>query len=265
MIQIDHLAKRFTSAGSTWWRANTPIQAIEDINIHAPNGHILGLLGPNGAGKTTTVRTLVGLIKPDAGNIHIDGMDIKQHPRQKTLQYIGLLTDSAGLYPRLTARENLLYFGSLHGLEKTQANTRMHHLARQLDMTHLLDRRTEGFSQGERMKTALARALIHDPANIVLDEPTNGLDVLSTRALRNTLRHLSSTQGGNKCIIFSTHIMQEVEQLCDSVVVVAQGRTVAQGTVAQLMDQTKQSNFENAFIQLAYPDKVDHHLPIQKR
>ena len=153
---------------------------------------------------------------------------------------------------RLTARENSVYYGALHGMEREAADARAQDLARMFDMTALLDRRAAGFSQGERMKTALVRALVHDPANIVLDEPTNGLDVLATRALRDSLRWLRSPEGGAKCIVFSTHIMQEVERLCDSVVVVAHGRTVATGTVPELLAQTDERDFEEAFVKLAF-------------
>ena len=165
---------------------------------------------------------------------------------------MGMLSDARGLYPRLTARENIVYYGALQGMRRDAAEARAEALADMLEMRPLLERRTEGFSQGERMKTALARALVHDPANIVLDEPTNGLDVLATRALRDSLRWLRTPEGGSKCILFSTHIMQEVERLCDSVVVVARGRTVASGTVAELLAQTGQTDFEEAFVRLAF-------------
>jgi sodium transport system ATP-binding protein len=251
MIEAHQLAKRFTASRSFWGKRGAGVDAVKNISFHAPNGHILGLLGPNGAGKTTTLRILAGMITPDSGHMAVDGINVAQHRRQ-TLARVGLLSDAKGLYPRLTARENITYFGALQGLNADQANARANELAKLLDLTPLLERRTEGFSQGERMKTALARALVHDPANIVLDEPTNGLDVMATRALREALRHLSSPDGGSKCIVFSTHIMQEVERLCDSVVVVAQGCTVAHGTVPEMLAQTQKSDFEAAFVALAY-------------
>jgi sodium transport system ATP-binding protein len=221
------------------------------VNLHAPDGQITGLLGPNGAGKTTTLRMLSGLIAPDAGRMAVDGIDVAARPRE-ALARMGVLSDARGLYPRLTARENIVYYGRLQGMARDAAQARAEVLAHMLDMAPLLDRRTEGFSQGERMKTALARALVHDPANIVLDEPTNGLDVLATRALRESLRWLRTPAGGAKCIVFSTHIMQEVERLCDSVVLVSHGRTVATGTVAELLAQTGQTDFEEAFVALAF-------------
>ena len=228
------------------------IHAVRDVSFDAPNGRITGLLGPNGAGKTTTLRMLAALITPEAGTMRVDDIDVVARPRE-VLARMGVLSDSRGLYPRLTARENIIYYGTLQGMERAAADARAQDLARMFDMTALLDRRTEGFSQGERMKTALARALVHDPANIVLDEPTNGLDVLATRALRDSLRWLRTPAGGGKCIVFSTHIMQEVERLCDSVVVVAEGRTVARGTVAELLERTGQRDFEEAFVRLAFP------------
>ena len=228
------------------------VHAVRDVSFSAPDGCITGLLGPYGAGKTTTLRMLAGLITPEAGRLAVDGIDVVARPRE-VLARMGVLSDSRGLYPRLTARENIVYYGALQGMERAAADARAQDLARMFDMTALLDRRTEGFSQGERMKTALARALVHDPPNIVLDEPTNGLDVLATRALRESLRWLRTPEGGAKCIVFSTHIMQEVERLCDSVVVVAEGRTVATGTVAELLAETGQRDFEEAFVRLAFP------------
>ncbi len=259
MIHIEHLAKSFTApAGGKRLalKRNPPriVHAARDVNLHAPDGHITGLLGPNGAGKTTTLRMLAGLIPADAGRIGVDGIDVIAEPRA-ALARMGVLSDARGLYPRLTARENIAYYGRLQGMEKAAADARAEVLAEMFDMRPLLDRRTEGFSQGERMKTALARALVHDPANIVLDEPTNGLDVLATRALRESLRWLRTPAGGAKCIVFSTHIMQEVERLCDSVVVVAHGRTVATGTVPELLAQTGESDFEEAFVKLAFTDE----------
>ena len=255
MIQIDNVSKHFVarSGGSLFKLAvKQTVHAVQGVTVHAANGRITGLLGPNGAGKTTTLRMLGGLFKPDGGSITVDGIAVDQTPRQ-ALARMGILGDAHGLYPRLSARENIIYFGRLQGMEADAANDRAHELSRLLDMGKILDRRAEGFSQGERMKTALARALVHDPANIVLDEPTNGLDVLATRSLREALRHLRSPAGGSKCIVFSTHIMQEVEQLCEHVVVVAQGRSVAQGTVLELLDQAGESKFEDAFVELAFP------------
>ena len=261
MIDVNHVARSFpgavvrASGFSLKHRLrpqkSAPVLAVADVSLHAADGQITGLLGPNGAGKTTTLRMLAGLIAPQQGTLHVDGVDVAREPL-KALARMGLLSDSSGLYPRLTARENIAYFGALHGMAKDVAHARADELARMLDMRHLLDRRTDGFSQGERMKTALARALVHNPPNIVLDEPTNGLDVVATRGLREFLRFLRSPEGGSKCIVFSTHIMQEVQRLCDTVVVVSKGRTVATGSVPELLARTGQTDFEEAFVQLAF-------------
>ena len=264
MIEIAHLARRFrVTAGAPGGarsalarcsiRRSAPafVQAVRDVSFTAMDGQITGLLGPNGAGKTTTLRMLAGLIRPDFGSMLVDGVDVAARPLA-ALARMGVLSDARGLYPRLSARENIVYYARLHGMALDAAHARTEQLARMLDMAGLLERRTDGFSQGERMKTALARALVHDPANIILDEPTNGLDVLATRALRDSLRFLRSSEGGAKCIVFSTHIMQEVQRLCDTVVVVSHGSSVASGTVPELLERTGQSDFEEAFVQLAF-------------
>jgi sodium transport system ATP-binding protein len=269
MIHIEHLARSFVAAPDAKQKKSllslvkrpkpSVVHAVRDVNFQAPNGQITGLLGPNGAGKTTTLRMLAGLIQPEAGRMTVDGVDVASQPLQ-ALARLGVLSDARGLYPRLTARENIVYFGELQGMMRDQAHARAEALARMFDMLPLLERRTDGFSQGERMKTALARALVHDPANIVLDEPTNGLDVLATRALRDSLRFLRSPEGGGKCIVFSTHIMQEVERLCDSVVVVAHGRSVASGTVDELLARTDEQDFEEAFVKLAFAEEQQQAL-----
>lgn len=266
MIRVERLAKRFlVDQGGLQRllrksRKPTYVHAVGNVSFIASNGAITGLLGPNGAGKTTTLRILASLMVPDAGNLSVDDIDVLTRSRE-TLARMGVLSDARGLYPRLTARENICYYGALQGMERGAANARAEFLAQMLEMKPLLDRRTEGFSQGERMKTALARALVHDPANIVLDEPTNGLDVLATRALREALRFLRTPEGGSKCIVFSTHIMQEVQHLCDTVVVVARGNTVASGTVDELLAQTGQSDFEEAFVKLAFGNNVNKVMP----
>jgi sodium transport system ATP-binding protein len=257
MIHVQDLRKRFVQGSGGFMGLGGSkarvVQAVDGVSFKAADGRITGLLGPNGAGKTTTLRMIAALLTPDAGRIEVDGVDVAQAP-SAALARLGVLSDSRGLYPRLTARENIVYYGRLHGMSAAAASARADRLAQVLEMQPLLDRRTDGFSQGERMKTALARALVHDPPNIVLDEPTNGLDVLATRALREALRRLRDDEG--KCIVFSTHIMQEVERLCDQVVVVAQGRTVAEGTVAELSRQAQQTDFEETFVQLAFPAQM---------
>ena len=245
MIAIDKLAKRFAAPRGVF------VDAVREVSFDAADGSITALLGPNGAGKTTTLRMLAGLVFPDAGAITVDGIDVRRRPRD-ALARMGVLSDARGLYPRLSARENIVYYGALQGLGREAAHARAESLAAMLEMRPLLERRVEGFSQGERMKTALARALVHDPANIVLDEPTNGLDVLATRALRESLRWLKTPEGGSKCIVVSTHVMSEVAKLCDTVVVVAEGRTVALGTPAELMARAGEDDFEEAFVALAF-------------
>jgi len=259
MIEIQHIAKRFKAPGAKTTGlsallkkpAATWVEAVKDVSVSAANGRITGLLGPNGAGKTTSLRMLAGLFRPDSGSIRVDELDVVAEP-QSALGRMGILGDAHGLYPRLTARENVIYFGRLQGMSADAASHRAEVLSELLEMKHILDRRAEGFSQGERMKTALARALVHDPANIVLDEPTNGLDVLATRSLREALRVLAREQG--KCIVFSTHIMQEVEYLCDEVVVVSHGRSVARGSVDELKAMAGCTDFEDAFVALAFPE-----------
>lgn len=252
MIRVERLHKRFVQGRG---RGRRIVEAVAGVTFAADDGCITAVLGPNGAGKTTLLRMTAALLAPDDGRIEVDGIDVAARPRA-ALARLGVLSDARGLYPRLTARENIVYYGRLQGMGAVAADGRAEALAAMLEMQALLDRRTEGFSQGERMKTALARALVHDPANIILDEPTNGLDVLATRSLRDTLRRLRDEQG--KCIVFSTHIMQEVERLCDRVVVVSHGRTVADGSVAELRARTGIDDFEEAFVQLAFSDEERH-------
>ncbi len=248
MIRVQQLHKGFVTGRGRHART---VAAVAGVDFIAADGAITALLGPNGAGKTTTLRIAAGLIEPDNGQVVVDGIDVAREPRA-ALARLGVLSDARGLYPRLTALENIVYYGRLQGMSQAAAAERAGELARLLEMVPLLDRRTEGFSQGERMKTALARALVHDPPNIVLDEPTNGLDVLATRALREALLRLRSVAG--KCIVFSTHIMQEVERLADRVVLVAHGRTLAEGTVAELCALAGEHDFEEAFVKLAFTE-----------
>ena len=246
MISVNQLHKRFVHGRG---RKARVIEAVRGVTLQATDGRITAVLGPNGAGKTTTLRMVAALLQPDSGHIEVDGIDVTARPRE-ALARMGVLSDARGLYPRLTARENIVYHAQLHGMPADTANERARTLAQLLEFSSLLDRRTEGFSQGERMKTALARALVHDPPNIILDEPTNGLDVQAIRGLRQTLRRLRDEQG--KCIVFCTHIMQEVQRLCDYVVVMAQGRAVAEGSVDELCRRSGHDDFEQAFVALAF-------------
>jgi sodium transport system ATP-binding protein len=259
MIRVEHLHKEFVKLGKPKFpyiqRSKEHVVAVEDVSFQAHDGAILGLLGANGAGKTTSLRMVASLLKPDAGQILVDGVSVLDHP-MKTQERMGILSDARGLYPRLTARENIHYYAVLHGMEPNVIEQRIAQLVHWLDLGKIIDRRTDGFSQGERMKVGLARAIIHDPKNIILDEPTNGLDVVATRALREFLRWLRTPEGGSKCIVFSTHIMQEVEKLCDQVSIVANGKTVTEGSVEALKELAKTSDFEEAFVKLAFlPDQ----------
>ncbi|WNG21273.1 ATP-binding cassette domain-containing protein [Cystobacter fuscus] len=240
MIDVTNLHKRFGA-----------VTAVEDVSFRAEDGVVTGLLGPNGAGKTTTLRMLYSLIRPDRGSVKVDGLDVAERPLD-VRRALGVLPDARGLYPRLTAREHVRYAGELHGLSGAALDSRIAELVELLDMKDIADRRTEGFSQGERMKVALARALVHGPRNVLLDEPTNGLDVMSTRAVRTLIRRLRE-QG--HCIVFSSHVMQEVAALCDRIVVVARGRVVADGTPDELRARTGKENLEEAFVAVIGSDQ----------
>ena len=222
------------------------VTAVDGVSFTAHDGQITGLLGPNGAGKTTTMRMLYTLMTPDRGTVTVDGIDAARDP-VAVRRALGVLPDARGVYKRLTARENIAYFGELHGLSSKQIAERTKALSDALDMGDILDRQTEGFSQGQRTKTAIARALVHDPRNVILDEPTNGLDVMTTRAMRGFLRQLREE---GRCVIFSSHIMQEVAALCDRIVIVAKGQVVAAGSADQLREQTGEDNLEDAFVKV---------------
>jgi sodium transport system ATP-binding protein len=242
MIIAEHLRKTFPGKGKDQAR----VVAVDDVGFEARDGEITGLLGPNGAGKTTTLRMLYTLMQPEAGRVLVDGRDVAADP-QAARRALGVLPDARGVYKRLTARENIRYFGELHGLPAAEIEARTKLLAEALQMEDFLDRQAEGFSQGQRTKTAIARALVHDPRNVILDEPTNGLDVMTTRGLREFLRRL---RGEGRCVIFSSHIMQEVAALCDRIVVIAHGRVVAAGTTDAIREQAGRDNLEDAFVHL---------------
>jgi sodium transport system ATP-binding protein len=222
------------------------VRAVNGVSFQARDGEITGLLGPNGAGKTTTLRMLYSLLPPDEGEILIDGLD----PRRDAMEIkrtLGVVPDNRGLYSRLTARENIAYYGELHGLSRRQIDERIGQLVTTLDMADFIDRRTEGFSQGQRVKVAIARAMVHEPQTVLLDEPSNGLDVMSTRALRDYVRGLRSA---GRSVVLSTHIMQEVAALCDRIVIIAKGEVAADGTAAELLARTGCDSLEDAFVRL---------------
>jgi sodium transport system ATP-binding protein len=235
MIEASDLSKRFGA-----------VQAVRNVSFVARDGEITGLLGANGAGKSTCLRMLYGVLTPDGGRASIDGIDIRGET-SKARAHLGVLPHAAGLYGNLTARENIHYFGSLQGMSRERLGVRSGELCRILGMEDFIERRTKGFSQGQRLKTALARALVHDPGNIVLDEPTNGLDVMAMRNLREMLLVLKA-QG--RCVLFSSHVMQEVAALCDRVVIIGHGRVLADATLQSIRAQSRTASLEEAFLQI---------------
>ena len=247
MIEAMNLHKAFASKAGK-------VVAVDDVSFVAHDGEITGLLGPNGAGKTTTLRMLYTLMQPEPGSVSVDGFD-SVRDAEAVRRRLGVLPDARGVYKRLTARENIAYFGRLHQMPEEEIAARIAILSKALDMDDFLDRPTEGFSQGQRTKTAIARALVHDPKNVILDEPTNGLDVMTTRGLRDFLRGLRSE---GRCVIFSSHIMQEVAALCDRIVVISKGRVVAQGSADELRAQTGEDNLEDAFVKAIGSDEGLH-------
>lgn len=235
MISVQNISKTFGK-----------VTAVENVSLEAPDGKITALLGANGAGKTTSMRMIYALIKPESGQVLVDGINTHDKPVAARAK-MGVLPDARGLYKRLTARENIVYFGRLQGMTEQAIKDRSEELIDRLGMESFINRRTDGFSQGQRVKVAIARALIHDPQNILLDEPTNGLDVMSTRAIR---RFLKDQRARGKCVLFSSHVMQEVSAVCDDIAIIDAGRIVAHGTEAKLLEKTGCDNLEDAFVAL---------------
>ena len=235
MIRVSQLYKSFGK-----------VEAVRGISFEARDGEITGLLGPNGAGKTTTLRMLYSLLPPDRGEISIDGLDPGKDAL-KIKRTLGVVPDGRGLYTRLTARENIRYYGELHGMSTAQVRSRIEELVETLDMADFIDRRTEGFSQGQRVKVAIARAMVHQPQTVLMDEPSNGLDVMSTRALR---RYILGLKADGHSVVLSTHIMQEVAALCDRIVIIARGEIAADGTAQQLLQRSGCDSLEDAFVAL---------------
>lgn len=233
MIEVNQLSKSFGD-----------VRAVEDVSFHAPNGMITGLLGPNGAGKSTTMRMIAGVLRPDSGSATVDGVNVQEN-RVQAQKRLGVLPDKRGLYQRLTSRENIAYYGRLHGMDGAALQARIDELIVLLDMADIADRHTEGFSTGQKVKVAIARALVHEPPNMMLDEPTVGLDVMSTRVMRQLIRQL---RAAGHTVLFSSHIMQEVASLCDNIVIIARGRVVAQGSADALRRQTGHADLEDAFV-----------------
>ncbi len=242
MISVEGLSKRFGE-----------VTAVDGVSFAARDGEVTGLLGPNGAGKTTTLRMLYGLMRPDGGRMAVDGVDAAADPAGVRAR-MGVLPDAHGLYQRLTAREHLRYFGRLRGLAGAALERRVEELVELLDMGAIAGRRAQGFSHGERTKVSLGRALVHDPRTVLMDEPTNGLDVGSTRAVRGLIRRMREE---GRCVLFSSHIMQEVAALCDRIVILAEGRVAADGTPDELRARTGHANLEDAFVALSGLDEVE--------
>jgi sodium transport system ATP-binding protein len=233
LIELQGIEKSFGAVG-----------ALQGVSFRAENGRITGLLGPNGAGKTTALRIVYTVLQQDRGTASVDGFDTLTSPRE-VQRRIGVLPDSHGLYPRLTSRENVRYFGRLHGLGGESLEREIDGLIQLLDMQDIADRRTEGFSTGQRVKVAIARALVQRPKNVLLDEPTSGLDVPSTRAMRDFIRRL---RDDGAAVLFSSHIMQEAAALCDHIVVMARGKVVAHGSPDELRAVTGKDDLEDAFV-----------------
>jgi sodium transport system ATP-binding protein len=233
MIEVEGLAKRFGA-----------VRALDGVSFAARDGRITGLLGPNGAGKSTCLRILSTVLTPDEGRARMGGIDLAAAPLAAR-RVLGVLPHNSGVYPQLTARENIEYYGRLHGLAGEPLAARVEALIDRLDLRHVADRRAKGFSQGERTKVALARALVHDPQHLLLDEPTSGLDVMATRHLRDWLRELRAE---GRCVLLSSHVMQEVEALVDDLVIVAAGRVTLQGTPAELAARFPGKNLEDIFV-----------------
>ncbi|MCZ6895262.1 MAG: ATP-binding cassette domain-containing protein [Gammaproteobacteria bacterium] len=233
MILVEDLHKSFGK-----------VKAVRGISFKAENGRITGLLGPNGAGKSTTLRALYTVLKPDQGRALIDGIDVLEQPLVARSR-LGALPHGAGLYPHLTARENIRYYARLYGLPDETMNERIQTIIDEIGIGDFADRRTKGFSQGQRTKVALARALVHEPNNIILDEPSNGLDVMATRSLRELIRKLKAD---GKCVLFSSHVMQEVAALCDEIVIIAEGRVALHDSPDNIRERTGCDDLEDAFV-----------------
>ncbi len=246
MIECQQLTKTFTRRSPM----KTPLRALDGVSFTAEAGQITALLGPNGAGKTTLLRILAGLERADHGTVQIHGL-----PTQQQHGRLSYLNEACGLYPRLTVLENIRYFGALYGVTPERCVQRLQVLDTHLQVSGLYAKRAGECSLGERMRVALARALLHDPSILVLDEPTNGLDLASVRRLRRYLRYLVSDAGGRKCILFSTHQMHEVEKMADHVVIIAQGKVMCTGSVQDLMTHTATTQFEDAFATLVFPEE----------
>lgn len=236
MIEVQNLLKHYAT-----------LKAVDDVSFTAKNGCITGLLGPNGAGKTTTLRMITGMVKPQSGTVFVDGHDVVKDP-QSVRSVLGMQGDAGGVYPRLTPREQFRYYGRFYSMSKNEVEERIEVVLKLLNMEKIADRRAEGFSRGQRQKIIIGRALIHNPPNVILDEPTNGLDVMSVRDTRDTIQ-LFKDQG--RCVLFSTHYMDEADRLCDNIAIIVSGKITAVGSPDELKKQTNRDTLEDAFVVLA--------------
>jgi sodium transport system ATP-binding protein len=234
MIEVNELSKRFGA-----------VRALDGVSFAAASGRITGLLGPNGAGKSTCLRILSSVLQADSGNARIGGVDVGADPLAAR-RIFGVLPHGAGLYPHLTARENIAYYGQLHSMKSRALKARIAVLIERLNLGAVADRKCQGFSQGERTKVALARALVHEPEYLLLDEPTTGLDVMATRELRAWLKELKAQ--GN-CILLSSHVMQDVAALADDLLIIAAGKLAASGTPQALAEQFPGHDLEGIFVE----------------
>ncbi len=233
MIKVEQIHKSFGD-----------VHALRGISFDAPDGKITGLLGPNGAGKSTTLRVLYTVLKPDSGSASIDGVDVVSNSLVAR-QRLGSLPHGAGLYPHLSARENIAYYAKLCGLENSVLDDKVDGIINLLEIEDFADRRTKGFSHGQRTKVALARALVHDPQNVILDEPSSGLDVMATRSLRNLILKLKDA---GRCVLFSSHVMQEVAALCDDICIIANGVVAIDDSIDGIRTRTGCDDLEDAFV-----------------
>lgn len=217
---------------------------MNGLSLTARDGTITGLIGPNGAGKTTAFRTVYGLLSPDDGVVRVDNFDVTRD-RLTVQKHLGVLPDVRGLYPRLTGREHIRFYGELHGLSGDDLEQKIEALIDRLDMTSFADRRARGYSRGQELKIALGRALVHKPHNLILDEPTNGLDVVSSRAVRSLILEM---RDNGHCVLLSSHIMAEVAVLCDYLVIVSEGEVLTEGTPDELLRRFTVHDLEEVFV-----------------
>lgn len=243
MIEARSLSKRFQD------KKRGEIRAVESVSFSCQPGRIYGLLGANGAGKTTTLRMLATILEPSDGTAIVCGYDVVEHP-EKVRANVGFLSTATALYPRLTAQEMVEYFGRLNGLDEPTLKKRVEDIFARLNMNEFRDRRCDKLSTGQKQKTSIARTLVHDPPVMIFDEPTTGLDVMTARTIIN---FIADCRDRGKTVIFSTHIMSEVERLCDSIGIIHDGKLLAEGTLAELRAKYAEHNLEEIIVKVVGP------------